>query len=192
MFEVPTQPSSIVLEIANVRGKILMKYNDDDTDQEISNDESEDPGECTLSSNIDEDHLDHQQVVLYLVQARRDKTIWTTRVPLPKKQSRADTVIACTSLQNLRQPARATALPLLQHHKSTINISCESDIVKTLALPKAYGDQNVPQPKPEGGDNNIPQHEKATFEVAKCVMEAIIFTRTPWPIMFDEKYSMVD
>jgi hypothetical protein len=42
MFEHQTQPSSIVLEIANVWAIILMKQDDDDTDQEISNDESED------------------------------------------------------------------------------------------------------------------------------------------------------
>jgi len=32
----------------------------------------------------------------------------------------------------------------------------------------------------------------ATFEVAKRFMEAIIFTKTPWPMISDEKYSMVD
>jgi hypothetical protein len=46
---------------------------DDETDQEIGDDESEDTGESTLSSNIEEDALDHQQEVLHLGQARRDK-----------------------------------------------------------------------------------------------------------------------
>jgi hypothetical protein len=55
MFEHQTQPSSIVLEIANVWAIILMKQDDDDIDREISNDESEDPGQSTLSSDIDED-----------------------------------------------------------------------------------------------------------------------------------------
>jgi len=32
----------------------------------------------------------------------------------------------------------------------------------------------------------------ATFEVAKRFMEAIVFMKTPWPIISDEKYSMVD
>jgi len=36
LFEHPTQPSSILLEIANVRAKILMKQDDNDTDREIS------------------------------------------------------------------------------------------------------------------------------------------------------------
>jgi len=40
MFEYPTQPSSIVLEIANVRAIILMNQDDDNTDWDISNDES--------------------------------------------------------------------------------------------------------------------------------------------------------
>jgi hypothetical protein len=180
MFEHPTQPSSIVLEIANVRAIILMKQDDDDVDREISNDESEDLGESTLSSDIEEDDLDIRQEVLHLDQARRDKTIRTTRVPPPKKRSRADTVIARAPLPNLRHPAGAIAPPLLKRQKSVINISRESDVVQALPLPKA------------SGDHNVPQHQKATFEVAKRFMEAIVFTKTPWPIISDEKYSMVD
>jgi hypothetical protein len=112
-------------------------------------------------------------------------------VPPPKKQSRADTVIARTPLPNLRHPTGAIAPPLLKRQKSVINISCESDVVHALPLPKASGDQTVPQPN-AGGDHNIPQHQKATFEVAKRFTEAIVFTMTPWPIISDEKYSMVD
>jgi len=100
-------------------------------------------------------------------------TIQTTRVQLPKKRSRADTVIVCTPL-----PVGAIAPPLLKRQKSAINISRVSDVVQMLALPKAGGDQNVPQPK-AGGDHNVPQHQKATFEVAKRFMEAIVFTKTP-------------
>jgi len=55
MFELPTQLWSIVLEIANVRAIILMKQDKDDTYQEISNDESMDPRDPTLSSEIEED-----------------------------------------------------------------------------------------------------------------------------------------
>jgi hypothetical protein len=58
-------------------------------------------------------------------------------------------------------------------------------------LPKASGDQTVPQPK-AGGDHNISQHQKATLEVAKRFMEAIVLTKTPWAMLSDEKYSMVD
>jgi len=43
MFELPNQLLSTVWEIANVLVNILMKQDDDDTDPEISNDESEDP-----------------------------------------------------------------------------------------------------------------------------------------------------
>jgi len=50
----------------------------------------------------------------------------------------------------------------------------------------------MPQQKRGGGDYNVPQHQKATFEVAKRFMEAIVYTKTPWPIISDEKYSMVD
>jgi len=50
----------------------------------------------------------------------------------------------------------------------------------------------MPQQKPGGGDHNVPQHQKATFEVAKRFMEAIVFTETLWRNISDEKYSMVD
>jgi hypothetical protein len=53
MFELPTQPSSIVLEIANSRAIIQMKQDDNDTDREIRKYESEDLGESTLSSDIE-------------------------------------------------------------------------------------------------------------------------------------------
>ena len=75
MVELPTQLSSIVLEIANVWAIILMKQNPDDTDREISNDQSEDSGESTLSSHIKEVDLDNWQQVLHLDQMHRDKAI---------------------------------------------------------------------------------------------------------------------
>ena len=191
MFELLTQPSGILLEIANVRAIILMTQDDNDTDWEISENESEDLGESTLSSDIEEDDLDSQQEVLHLDQVRRDKTIRTTRVPPPKKRSHADTVITRTSLPYLRHPAGAIAPSLPKRQKSAINISRESDIVQALPLPKTGGDQNVLQRKPGGGDHNVPQHPKGTFEVAKRFMEAILFTKTPLPIISDEKDSMV-
>jgi hypothetical protein len=77
MFESPTQPSSIVLEIANIRAMMLMKQDNDDIDREISNDESQDLAESTVSSNIKEDDLDIRQEVLHLDQACRDKSIQT-------------------------------------------------------------------------------------------------------------------
>jgi hypothetical protein len=182
-----------VLEIANLRATILIKQDDDDTDRKLSKDECENIGESTLSSNIEEVDLDNQQEVLHLDQAHRDKSIRTTRVPLPKKLSRADSVIARNSLPNLQHPAGAIAPPLVKRPKSAINILHESDVIpaQALTLPNARGDQNVPQPK-AGGDHNVPQHQKETFEVAKRFMEAIVLTKTPWPIISDEKYLMVD
>jgi len=191
MFELPTQLSSIVLEIANVRAIILMNQDNDDIYWEISNDGSEDPGKSRLSSQIEGYDFDIRQEVLHLDQARRDKTMWTTRVPLPKKQSRADTVIAHPPLPWERHPVAAVAPPLLKHQKSAMNILRESDFVQALPLPKAGGDHNVPQPK-SGGDHNVPQHQKDTFEVVKWFIEAIVFTKTHWPIISDEKYSIVD
>jgi len=73
MFELPTQPSSIVLEITNVRAIIFINQDDNDTDREISKNESEDPGECTLSSNIEEADLHNQTEVQHLDQACHDR-----------------------------------------------------------------------------------------------------------------------
>jgi len=101
MFELPTQLSSIVLEIAKVRAIILMKQDNDDTNWEISNDECQDLGESTLSSDIEDADLDNRQEVLHPDQPRCEKTIRTTRVPLPMKRSRAHTVIAHTLLPNI-------------------------------------------------------------------------------------------
>jgi hypothetical protein len=61
-----------VLEIAVVQAIILASQDVDDIDLEISKDDSEDPGESTLSSNIEEDNLDNWQEVLHLDQACRD------------------------------------------------------------------------------------------------------------------------
>jgi len=113
--------------------------------------------------------------------------------PLPKKQSPADTLIARTLLPNLQHPALAIAPPWLKSKKSTINIVCRSDVVpaQVLLLSKAGGHQIVPQPK-AGGDHNVPQRKKPAFEVATWFTEAFLFTMTPWPIISDEKYSIVD
>jgi len=49
VFELPTQPSSIVLGIANLHALIgHITQDDHDCDRDISEDESEDPGESTL------------------------------------------------------------------------------------------------------------------------------------------------
>jgi len=60
-----------------------------------------------------------------------------------------------------------------------------------LLLPKASADQNVHQPK-ASRDHNVPQQQKATFEVLKQFMEAILFTKNPWTMISNDKYSMVD
>jgi hypothetical protein len=143
MFELPTQHSSIVVEIANVHTIIRKKQHHNDADQAISEIESEDQGESTLSSNIEESDLDNQQEVLHLDLTRRDNTIPTTRVPLLKKWSSADNLIARISLPTLRHPAGAFAPPLLKRQNSTINILRESDVVpaQVLPLPKTGGNQ---------------------------------------------------
>jgi len=75
---------------------------------------------------------------------------------------------------------------------STINILSKSYVVPAQALPlsKAGGDQNIPEPKADR-DHNVPQYKKESFQVGKQFMEAIVFTNTPWPIISNEKYSMI-
>jgi len=193
IFKTPTDSSCTVLEIANVRVIVLIMQDDDNTDREISNGDSKNPRVSTLSSNIEEDNFDIQHEVLHLDLAGGGKTLRTPRVPLPNKRKRADTVIAQTSLLNLQYSARAIVPPLLKPQKSTINAFPESDIVpaQALPLPNAVGNQSVAQPQARG-DHNVPQHPKATFEVAKQFMEAMAFTKTPWPIISHEKYSILD
>jgi hypothetical protein len=65
MCELPTQPSSIVLEIATNRAIIPRKQDDYNTNPEISENQSEDIGELTSLSDIEEDNLDNQQEVLH-------------------------------------------------------------------------------------------------------------------------------
>jgi hypothetical protein len=113
IFQLPTQPSIIVFEIANVRAMILMKQDDNDTNWEISKNESDDLGASTLSSDIEEDNLDIQQDVLQLDLGQRGQTIRTTKVSGPKNRSPANTVIVRMSLPNLRHPAGAMAPTLL-------------------------------------------------------------------------------
>ena len=135
--------------------------------------------------------MDIWREVLHPDHACCDKTIRTTHVPLPTKRNRANTVIARTPLPNLQHPVGAIVPPFLNCHKSAIIISCESDVVQALPLPKAGAHQNVPQPK-ASGDHNVPQHRMATFEVPNQFMESIVLTKTARPINFDGKYSMVD
>jgi hypothetical protein len=100
MFEL--QASCIVLEIANVHAIIHRMQDDDDTDrEEISDNDSEDPGESTMSFDIKENDFDNQLEVIHPDQAHHDMIIPTRNVPLKKNRNRADTVIAHISLPNL-------------------------------------------------------------------------------------------
>jgi hypothetical protein len=87
------------------------------------------------------------------------------------------------------------APPLLKHQKlALLNKSSEFDHApssQTLPQPKSSGDQNALQPK-ASADQNVPQNQKATFDVANRFMEAIVFMKTPWPILSDDKYLMVE
>jgi len=168
---------------------------DDKTNHVFGDGNSEDTGESTFSSNIEEDNFDHLQEVLYLAQARRDKSLRTTMVPLRKKRSLGDTVIAYPPFPNSRHLPAAMAPPLLKHQTSSlVNILSEPDHApssRALVLSNmSSGNKNIPQPK-ASSDQNVPQHQKATLDAAKWFMEVIIFTKTPWLIPSDDKYSMV-
>jgi len=102
----------------------------------------------------------------------------------------------CTpSPSKFPKPPGSMTPPLLKWQKSALlNKSSESDCApsaQALPQPKSSGDQNAPQPK-ASADQNVSQHQKATFEVAKRFMEAIVSTKTPWRILSDDKYSMVE
>jgi len=163
---------------------ISWQKQDDDTDQKIFDYESKDNPKWTISADIKEDNLDHPQEVLLLCQACWDQSLRTTMVPLPKIQSCANTVIACPPLPNSWNPPGAMAPPLLKYQKSSVlNILSEADRVSStqaLLLLKASGNQN------------LLQHQMATFEVGKRFMEVIVFTWTRWPQLSDYKYSIVD
>jgi hypothetical protein len=96
---------------------VLVKQHDDNTDQEMSDNNSKDPWESPLSSDIEDCILDNQQEILLLDQAQGDKTWQTSRAPLSMKRTRADTVITLTSMPNLWHPAGAMAPLLLKWQK---------------------------------------------------------------------------
>jgi len=104
-------------------------------------------------------------------------------------------VIECPLLPTSRKPPGSMASPLLQCQNSAIiNKLPECDrapSAQVLPQPMCSGDQDAPQPK-ASGDQDILQHRKATVEVETRFVEAIVFTKTPWPILSNNKYSMVD
>ena len=163
----------------------------DDTIQDICVDttegESKDLIECTVYFDIERDNLHYQQDFLLLGEARRDKSLWMKRNPLAKKWSCADTVTAHPLLPTSWKPPGSVAPPLLKHQQSALLIkSSKSDCTpsaQVLPQSKCSGDQNASQPKARS-DQNVPQHQKATYEVMKTFMKAIQFMKTPCPIFF--------
>jgi len=90
----------------------------------------------------------------------------------------------------------AIAPRLLKRHKLSLfnKVSKSDDAPSARALvhsKKSSGDQNISRTK-ASSDQNVPEHQKATFEVAKKFMEAIVFRKTPWPKLSDDKYWMVE
>ena len=93
-----------------------------------------------------------------------------------------DTIIAHPPRLTSQNPAGAITPPLLKRQKSSLfNTLSKSDYAPpTQALPLPYSTQ----------DQKVPQHQKATFEVAKWFIEHTIFTKSLGPLLFDEKYLL--
>jgi hypothetical protein len=181
-----------VLAIANVLTRIVLKQDNDDTDWEICDNGCESSRESTLVSDIEEDNVDKWHDDFDKDQVGHYKPLGTRRALQQRKRSNTDTAVAHTLLSNLGHLAGAITPALLKCEKSTINIFCQSDVVRAhaLPLPKSGGEHTVPHHK-ASGDHSIPPHHGATFEIVKQFMEAIILTNTPWPNISDEKYWSV-
>jgi hypothetical protein len=84
---------------------------------------------------------------------------------------------------------------MLEPQNSALLIqSSESDCApsaQALLHPKSSGGYQALQTK-ASADQNVSQHQKATFELAKWFMEQIVFMKTPWPLLSDDKYWMVE
>jgi hypothetical protein len=93
---------------------------DDKTNQQVGDDHSEDTRESTSSSDIIEDDLDHGQKVLDLGQVHWNKSLRTTIIRLPNKESFADTVIAHPPLSNYENLPVAFEPPLHKSEKSSL------------------------------------------------------------------------
>lgn len=143
----------------------------------------------TSSSNNVEHYLIRQQDVLHLSQEYPHMTLWTWKVPMPKKWSHAKTgIVICPPLPNSRNLAGALTPPLLKYQKPALNISFESDHESTqaLLLSMSSADQNFQQPNACGDDNDSKPQE-ALFEVTMRFIQAIVLMKTPWPLISDEK-----
>jgi len=161
-----------------------MNWNDD-TNQENRDVNSSNTGLSTVLSDILEDNLDHLLEVFHPGQAPQDKSLRTARVPLLKRSSLADTVIVCPPLPNFRNLPAAMAPPLLKRQESPLlNRLAECNLApSSMALVvrnMSSRDQNNLQPKVTS-DQNVPQNQKATFEVARWLMEAIVLKKNHWP-----------
>jgi hypothetical protein len=94
---------------------------DDATDQAIREDTSEDTGDSTLVSDIEENDWNQQKKVLLRGQEHWNKLFHAIRDQLPKKQSHANTVTTCLPVQNSQKPPGLKAQPLpLKSQKSTL------------------------------------------------------------------------
>lgn len=101
-----------------------------------------------------------------------------------KKWSHADTVCAHPLLSNSQYPAGATSPLPLKYLKSTVlnklSKSDHSPSTQALPLPMSSGDRNVLQRK-ASADQNVPQHQPATFELAKMVHGGYCIQEDPFP-----------
>jgi len=120
----------------------------------------------------------------------------TTGVPLLKKSSHADSVIEPPPLPNSQNLPAALVPALRKRQTSSLLYKLSESDCAPFAWAQVVsntrsGEQNIPPLKADS-DQNMPQHQKATFQVAKRFTEAIVLRKTPWPILSHDKYSMVE
>jgi len=168
---------------------------EDDTDQEIGDDKRKDTGQFAVSCDCEEEDLHNQQEVSLRSLVHWDKSFWTIGVPPPRNWNSTDTTTGRPVFKYWQYPAAEMELPLPKCQKSTLlNKLFQSDCAPSshaLPLYMSSGDLNVQLLK-ASREQNIPQCQITTGEVANWLMEAIIFMRTPSPILSDEKYWMAN
>jgi len=169
-----------------------MKLNHD-TNPEIANNQYQSSGEFTSSADI-KDQLNHGKGFLLQGQIHWEKNLYTIWCSVAKNLRDGNTVISHQPVTNSWHAAGTMAQQLIIHLNSTLlNKLCKSDHVPTQALPLPQSSRNLDVPQCKAiGDLNVAQCQRATFDIAKWIMDATIFTKTPWPVLSNKKCSMVD
>jgi len=168
---------------------------DDNTNQQISNGESENTRQSNEYFDIKEYNLDHQQMVLLVGLARWKWPFIHYQSSTVKGTKPSNSLIFRLPLPRYWIPDGAMVLQLhklqISTHLNELSKSNHTPTGKALPLCKSHGEQNLPQPK-ASGTQNVSQHQHATIEIAKLYMDAIVSMKPPWTILSDILYLMVE